>query len=382
MRVVVVRPPVGLLARHPDLFETPDPHAALARALASSPAWDRLSGHAVLTTRPGTDGVVLVGRLPPEVDPLLAALGWQVEDSLRRLLPVSYPDVAAACVTLAGRLRAQLSPDQLRRCRLVGVPRGGLVVAGLLSYALDLPASRVGVGPDDVADPVVVVDDCVLSGARTRRWLREHTGPPVVLAHLHSHPDVRDALADDPQVLAVVAAADLHDHAPQLQGAGYEQWRERWAVRSPDDYWTGQPDHVCYPWNEPDTVVWDDAAGRAEGGWHVVPPAWCLKNRTARPAGDVQAWASAHVPADVVWAFLDDAVVLVSTVRDSSVELRGSGVDFWRRLAATGDLEAAADALAEEYDVERSVLLHDLQAFARDLRDGGWWQPDALPQPG
>lgn len=347
---------------------------ALAEALVTSPAWDRFAGRARLLVRTDTPVplLALVGRLHDGDAALIRALGWQVDDALRRLRPVAWPVVEQLVDSLASRLHAHLGAERLRAVRLVGVPRGGLVVAGLLAYALGLRSEQLEPQPEDDRERLVV-DDCALSGSRTRRWLAASPGPPVILAHLHSHPALRVAAERLPGVVACVAAADLADHAPDVHGDDYPLWRERWAERVPDDLWTGHPDHVVYPWNEPDVLVWDDAAGVAEPGWHVVPPDWCAKNRRTKRSWDVGACQSPHVPPDVLWGALEDGLVLVSEGRGTCAALEGTAATFWAALLADGDLDAAAQRLSEVYGRPHGALHADLSVFVDALQHGGWW---------
>lgn len=374
---VTFRPDDNVLSRFDRLFgATPADRAlSLAQAWATSPPWVTLAQRARIVVRAEPVATIcVVGRFVEADRAAVEALGWQVTDTLARLRPVPYSDVERACRQLGERLLARLGEERLRSCQVVAMPRGGLVVAGLLAYSLGLTHDQLAASTSQSRE-TLLVDDCMLSGARTRRWLRDHQGQPVVLAHLHSHPAVRERVEQHPQVSACIAAEDLHDYAPEQQGDRYDVWRTAWQQRSPDDFWTGHPDHVCYPWNEPDTSFWNAATGAAEAGWHVVPPAWCVKNRARLREDDVQVCASSHVPAGVLWAYLDDAVVLVDTSRGTSLEISGTGVDFWRELTASGDVALAAETLTATYAVDRSVLLTDLESFAAQLRDGGWWEP-------
>lgn len=378
LAALALTPDDALMRRQSPVFGSSPAERALslASALASSPPWSQVGGRSGMAVRQQPVPVIAVaGRFGPADRARLDALGWQVHDALHRLRPVGYDEVIRACDTLGERLLLHLGEQRLRACRVRGLPRGGLVVAGLLAYSLGLSHDQL-TGPAGDRE-VILVDDCMLSGARSRRWLAAHDGSPVVLAHLHSHPGLRSAVEQDPRVAACIAAEDLHDHAPERQGDQYPAWRARWAERSPDDFWTGHPDHVCYPWNEPDTVFWNDATGVAEPGWHVVPPRWCLKNRGRSPVQDVQRCESRHVPDDVVWVFVDDVVVLARPGDGVTLELSGSGVDFWRELVSTGDVAVAAETLAASFAADPSVVLVDLERFAAQLRDGGWWRPGA-----
>jgi len=362
-----------LLAQHPELYgDDPRQRAvAFAHALATSAVWARLRRHAVLAVRPQPEPMVAVfGVVSDEDRPLADAFGWHTDALLRRLRPVGYAEAERACEILAAKLRARLDDEVLAASSVVGVPRGGLVVAGLLAYALGLPSRRVGGLPAE-GGRLLVVDDCVLSGARLARWLDANPGPPVVAVHLASVPSCREAIvAQHPRVSDCLAAVDLTDHAPE-HGEG---WHERWSTRSPGDLWTGDPDHVVFPWNEPDSAVWNTERQVAERAWRVVPPSWCLKNRAEGGSApdEVQVNASGadgpHGPADrVVWADLDGAVVVAGPGDERAIRLTGVAAVCWRELVRHGNAQPAGHAVAASYDAPEDVVQDDVARLVERL---------------
>jgi hypothetical protein len=369
------------LARHRLLFgDTSRSRAlALAEALASSPAWSRLGRHATLVVRPGPPGLIgVLGRIDDDDRPLLDALGWHVDRLLDRLRPMPYPAVEAACDQLAHRLRRLLGSEGLERVHLVGIPRGGLVVAGLLAYALGIPSGRVGMPTDrEVPDePLVVVDDCVLSGTRLGQWLDAHQPLSNVIAtHLASVPACREAiLASRPEVSHCIAAVDLHDHA----AARDDDWHERWRARSPDDLWTGDPDHVVFPWNEPDSQIWNPRRSQAERAWRVVPPAWCVKNRAEGrdEVGRIQVNELDHGGAlrpadDVLWATIDGGLVVAAASGGTPVRLQGVAAEVWQGLIDHGDLDRMVEDITSAYGVDSAEVRDDLARLTQRFTDRG-----------
>jgi hypothetical protein len=212
-----------LLARHPALYgDEPAARAvAFAQALTTSPVWARLRHQAVLAVRPHPEPMVAVfGVVADEDRPLADALGWHTDALLRRLRPIGYAEAEGACEILAAQLRTSLGDDVLAASSIVGIPRGGLLVAGLLAYALGLPSERIGVLPPE-RGRLLLVDDCVLSGSRLGRWLDANPGPPVIAVHLASVPTCREAIvAEHPRVSGCLAAIDLTDHASE-HGEGW-----------------------------------------------------------------------------------------------------------------------------------------------------------------
>jgi hypothetical protein len=364
-----------LLAAHPKLYGD-DPSArclALAEALAGSPAWLRLRPHAQLVVRPSRGLIGAIGEIPDDVAATTYALGSQVPRLLRRLRPVPYVEVEQACVDLATRLTQRIGSAALRQYRLTGVPRGGMVVAGLLAYALGLRSDQV-CHLDEAGGPTILVDDCALSGLRLRQSLARCPSREVVVALLHAHPDLRRSIeSSEPSVLFCLAARDLRDHAPGRED--YDAWQRRWRQRSPDDYWTGDPDHVCYPWNEPDALVWNEAKGQAEAGWRVVPPSWCLKTRTEAHLDDLQiciAGDGSLVPGDdVVWASSGDETVVASLRSGGPLLLRGTAAAMWNALVDTADVTPAADRIAARFTIDPAVVRHDLGSMVSALVERG-----------
>ncbi len=366
-----------LLAQHPDLYgDDPTERAvSFAYALATSPVWARVRRHAVLAVRPQPHPTVaLFGVLANEDRPLTDALGWHTDACLRRLRPVGYAEAERACETLAEKLRDRFSDDVLAASSLVGVPRGGLIVAGLLAYALGLPSQQVGTLPAE-GGRLLVVDDCVLSGARLARWLDANPGPPVVAVHLASVPSCREAIvAQHPRVSDCVAALDLLDHAPE-HGEG---WHERWRTRSPGDMWTGDPDYVVFPWNEPDAAVWNAERQVAERAWRIVPPSWCLKNRAAGGGAPAEVQVidtgtdGPHGPADsTLWADLDGAVVVAGLGDERAIRLTGVAAVCWRELVRHGHAEATGQAVAAIYDAPEDVVRSDVARLVERLAARG-----------
>jgi hypothetical protein len=365
----------GLVGKHAHVFgdDAAGRCVALASALASSPAWARLRQGTRMSVRPEAGLVGIFGSVAPDDLPLMTALGDQVPDLLRRLLPVPYPDAERGCFVLAERIGSRLGPDELGRARIVAIPRGGLIVAGMLSYALGLSPTQVGKRATNQG-VTILVDDCGISGRRLREWLARHAGRPLLVALLHAHEEFcRRVEQSSSSVIACLAAGSLRDHAPSRPG--YEAWRRRWAERSPDDLWTGDPDHVVYPWNEPDVVVWNDMKGTADAGWRVVPPAWCIKNRAAFDPADVQLCepvAGPLMPArEAIWAGVGGETVVARLGAPAAVVLRGTASAFWQAIVVRGSAAGAAEDVAGRYGASIETVRADLIDFVARLSERG-----------
>jgi len=303
----------------------------------------------------------------------LAALLHRLGEGLRE---VSWAQAERDAARLAAELAATV-PD-LDRAGFAAIPRGGLVVLGLLSYLLDLDADRL-VPASEPADTLVLVDDCALTGLRARQAVAGCGARRVVLAHLYSTPPLRRALAREPTVVACVAARDLEDRTaevlPDLEAR--RSARRRWREWLGDRPWFGLSEPVAFPWNEPDRPFWNALTGRAEDGWRLVPPHRNLKARGR--LGDLALIADRGAVAGPGWRLADgvawgdfDGVVWLCRTADRRVfSLTGVAVDLWRWLAAGGDEAAVAARAAEAFGVGEVDARRDLAGLLEELSGEG-----------
>jgi hypothetical protein len=282
---------------------------------------------------------------------------------------ISYQTAEIHCEQLAQKIRLQLGPD-LERTLFVPIPRGGLIVLGMLSYLLDLRREQIVSQVDFPSQPVVVVDDCALSGARFAAHLENLHAQKVIFAHLLSHPELRRAIcAQEPRVIACLAAADLAD--PAEPPSRYSVPPEKHHLLPGKRYWLGPVEHLLFAWSEPDMVIWNERAQRIET-WHAASPSLCLEARgllgipLAIPHN-----RKLDIPQKVFWRTRDDTIFLWRQTSDQVFGLQDISSAMWRALIAYGEIEAAADYLVTQYQVEPDILLHDLRAFARQLLDKG-----------
>lgn len=304
----------------------------------------------------------------------------QLAGMLRRLHGrvryVDYRQAEEDCQALAAKLLEVLPRSELRRFTFAPIPRGGFIVLGMLSYALDLDRERLRLDPGSPG-PLVVVDDCALTGARLAGFLETVASREVVAVHLYSHPDLRRAVLErEPRVTACVAARDLADLAPS-DPEEHRLWTERWRERlGSGRYWLGQPEPLCFAWNEPDRPFWNSASGRVEDGWRFLPPHLCLKTRAAlggeppEPAAMTErgTW---QAPSHLVHGTFDGLLWLCDTRTDQVFSLTGTGADLWRWLACWGDPATAARRLAESYGTDPETARQDTLAFAAELERAG-----------
>lgn len=289
-----------------------------------------------------------------------------------RLRYVDYRQAERDCEILAAKILERWSRSELERASFAAIPRGGLIVLGMLSYTLDLKNELFREGPGIL----FLVDDCALTGARFASRLKEVGNREVVFVHLYSHPDLRRAIEEkEERVVACVAARDLADMAPESfpDPERLAEWRRRWRERLGERYWYGQPEPVCFAWNEPDRPFWNEATGQVEDGWRLLPPHLCLKTRAALGGTPPEAQEELEwqAPDDVVSGEFDGILWLCHTRTEQVFSLSGTGADLWRWLACWGSAELAARRLAETYGVDPETAQRDTLAFARELEGAG-----------
>lgn len=288
---------------------------------------------------------------------------------------VDYRQAEQDCELLAARLREAHSDAELASMRFVGVPRGGLVVLGMLSYVLHLAPRQLRPSPASDA-PLVLVDDCALTGKRLHRELRRLGDRPVTIALLYAHPDLRHALVErEPTVRHCLAARALGDRAPELYPDPREldRWRREWAARlAGERYWLGLADLVCFSWSEPDRLFWNPVSQRVESGWRFLPGELCLGNRLS---GGLPARAARprrwRVDPTVVVGSFDDAVLLYRGSSDEVFRLAGVAAAIWQGLSAWGNAQDVLDHLRSTYDAEPGRLEADLDRFVASLLEAG-----------
>ncbi len=353
---------------------------ALARSVAASPAWASASSSVVMVRQEPKPILAVMGRYDDAQQAWLEAQARFLGRSCGRLRRVDYRRAETECERLAARLTERFGQDELRGMRFAAIPRGGCVVLGLLAIALGLDR-RCLEPPHPPELPLVVVDDCALSGQRFRDFLECHEGHErVVFAHLFSHPDLRAAVeAREPRVLACLSARDLGatDDSPWSPDQ-----RARFLAKMDRAYWVGAIDVLAFDWGEPDRLVWHPVEERPVPAWRIVPPELCLKNRGQRPIA-VQVQPQAQGPlgpgAEVIFGELEGRIVLHHLGRGESAALDAVASGLWKAIVRRGSLPEVAAELGHEYRVSETTLLRDLSAFAEQLMEQGFLERQPPP---
>jgi hypothetical protein len=354
---------------------------ALAKAIGISSGW---SDQTRITFLVRAEPEPVLGILCDEdvAANTIAIQARAYERAVGRLRYIGYRQAEEAVAELGDRLRSRLGSREARSLPYVAIPRGGLIVLGMLASMLDLPRELVG-AEADTGGPVVIIDDCAQSGARFGAFLAGRPELQVVFAHLVSHPDLRTAVEDrEPRVVACVAARDLRDEGPESLADDYANAHELWSLRlGRQRYWIGDCERICFPWNEPERVIWNPGTQDLETAWRLVPPPYCFKNCfKAGGSGAAGPWDIQVQPGgrgrlrpapNVLFGRSDGATVVVRIDSGEIFRLPGSADAFWSALVATGDTEAAGRRLESRYRVAAAALRSDLSAFCETLLGQG-----------
>lgn len=344
----------------------------LMQGIASSPLWSSMPPSALLF-RQSPPLFAVLGSFDELSKARLEALSFQVHFGLRTFRYVNYSRAEEDCRILASHLIERFGEDGLKKCHFTAIPRGGYFILGFLAYILGLhPSQLESPVPKDAT--LIVVDDCAISGARFREYLKRCENERILFAPLYSHPDLRDAIKNkEDRVVACTSAHDLTNYSGEVEG-GEEAYRERWRARFGDDrYWTGLPEYICFAWNEPDRPFWNHVTGTVECGWTLLPHEYCLKNGYPRIPVSVQPEAKGPIrPADHVIFLMDgDSVFIGDLDSKESYHLHGVGADMWRGVIESGDREYIIKNIQEKYEVDEGSLREDLGTFLSDLTGKG-----------
>ncbi len=353
----------------------------LARAVASSPGWRDSSGAILVAGSEQRPTLILVSDFDRAGAASFEAQAQALNHRCLHLRYVSYDQAQEDCQVLASRLVERFGRDALAQFHFTCIPRGGHIVLGQLSYALGLRREQLQ-PPYPIENPLVVVDDCSLSGARFHQFIGECENSSVIFAPLYSHPELRTAIeSNESKVFACLSAQDLYDYGPDELGSGYSAWKARWLGRiEGDSYWSGLLMHLCFVWNEPDSPVWNPVIRRVEDGWRIVPPELCLKNSSAHGSSGIQVQVQSVEPGPLgpppnVFAYEDQGQILVGNLDTGEVVgLEGIAADIWRAVVIDGSREAAWQALLSDYDVDPATMEVDLDAFLQVLVSRGLLQ--------
>ena len=358
-----------------------EPNAALltlAHAIASSPNWVKIPQTVLIVRSTPQPALGILGCFDEAKEVEIQIQLKSLNPDLARLRYVSYQQAELDCEHLATQLLERFGSKELQRFHFTGIPRGGLIVMGMLAYALKLRPEQLE-PPLRKDVPLVVVDDCVFTGSRLSHFLQSNLEQKVVFAHLYSHRELRaNILAKEPNVIDCLSSCDIKDYAPEDLGNNYSTWRSHsLANLNGTRYWVGKTEHIGFAWNEPDRFFWNPLTQKMEASWLLVPKELCLKNRfkaaatqiavqiQAKPQGAIKPASS------LIFGQYGDRVVIGNLHTQQSFGLSDLAADIWLAVVKYGNLEQVITALLQTYDVDKATLRIDVSAFINQLFDQG-----------
>ena len=349
----------------------------IAAVVAADPLWSEAVDAALVLKEAPEPCLAAIGYFTvPQVD-RIRALQAQIRLASATFRYVGYAQAEKDCRALAAVLWDRFDESQLSRFCFTALPRGGQIILGMLSYILPLERNQLTqpVPPDS---PLIVVDDCALSGVNFRRFLSHSSARRIIFCPLYSHPDLRDAiLACEPRVTHCLSARDLFDHAPAMYEENYRNWRARWNARQDGfGYWVGQPEYLCFAWNEPDFAIADLRAAGVDSGWRIVPSELCLKNRDATREGpQLQRQYMGSGPLmpspRTLFGDLGSSVVVADMETKICYVLEDVAADIWRATARWGRIDRITSEMRRAYDVDEKTLKTDLNDFIGEMASKG-----------
>ena len=307
----------------------------LARALSHDPELSQ----SLFAVRGRTIGIF--GAWTPRLAQRLAALRVQLIEQLPFVQSLSFDDVQEACKRLAGQLAVEVDDQSV----IVPVPRGGLIVAGLLAYELGIPRDRIRL-PLAHEHPLIV-DDVSISGVRMRETLDGLGVDRATVGLLAATTGSIDFLRQTfgPSV-RVFADRTLADHSDQVHGDEVDGWRERWAQREADGA-VLITDHLVFPWAEPDFTFWNDVTQDEDRGFRLH-----CKCDDREPHEQVAATVGEFPGTfdDVVWVELGDELLVAREIEGKTISyaLNPESSALFQSLARSQDPDSFSGSFAEE----------------------------------
>ena len=255
---------------------------------------------------------------------------------------------------LANKMQNEMPADLLHKVRIVPIPRGGLLVAGWLAYALDFSHDQFF---DDGVSPVCLVDDCALTGKRFGQMLSRFNGRDVWFCHLVSAPELRHAiLRKERSVRGCIAADDL----------SVEQQKVVEQIASEDRYLNKSVGPVIFPWTEPGLPVTVPFSGEVQDGWRLMPPHLVLGNlallklppKVEIAPDDIQ--SSSHI----VWRLQESSILLYEGDGQKLFELSGLAADLWKGCSGFQNREMA---IKWSQSVQKNVTVKEANFLINEL---------------
>jgi hypothetical protein len=340
----------------------------LAKAITSSQLFREIKDASVIIRPYPHPTLAVLGNLEEHDISRLDALTEQLKFASLNMRYQNYHQVEEACRKLGQKLVVRFGRETVDNFQFMAIPRGGIVILGILSYILDLDPKQIGPS-DNPGRQMIVVDDCCLSGYRFHLFMQKYNKKDVIFAPLYSHPQLRSALENHPQVKACISAEDLKE-IPREYDAPKSLIQNRMNMQlGGNRYWLNRSEYICFPWNEPDWYFWNRVTETVESGWHIIPPELCLKNHEIEGFIQVQKEGKGNFrpPRDVIFSEQEKEVIIVNMATEECISLEGEAAVMWKALMDSHDINEAEKRLLRAHIDEESVLRRDYMLLIQDL---------------
>lgn len=278
----------------------------------------------------------------------LYALSMHARDLQKNLRFVDYKRAEQLSEQLADKLRGLFSKDELAEFSFFPIPRGGFIVLGMLAYALNLRADQLLIDPIQDNKPLIIVDDCALTGFRFNEYLEKIRAHQVVFAHLFSAEALRHGIQQrEKRVTYCIAAQDLAERPLST------------ASSSPGShlYWSGSSELVAFAWSEPSLLTSLLSSDKSTANWHLIPPQECLNNRIALAVqGTPAANPIIYVPNNLLYQWNDGILLLADSNSGEYYKLENKAAAMWRALAVLGHPVQALNWLQTKFEIDQESV--------------------------
>lgn len=325
------------------------------------------------------NGVYLFGDFSPLESERIFHLASQIRRADISARYVDYPELRMLCDTLAEKLLSTYGRNELKGFSFVPIPRGGHLVFGLLSYALDMKLESCGFTEGDQSRPLMLIDDCVFSAVNLIRYIGRWPGRDMSAAVLFAPPGMVGIPRKLGGSVPLLSAEALTDYGPRLYGSQYPRWKDHWTrALGSSAQWIGQGDYLCFPWSEPEHAFTNRISGHSEKGFKLASAERCYANTCLPSAHNevvelIEKLGPYSLSPGVVWARIDENRVSIADFRqvNDGVQqcfvLEDIAAAMWSSLVEHETIDSAITALGLSYDAPVRQIETDLQNLLSEL---------------
>lgn len=317
-----------------------------------------------------------------ELDDLQRRLG-SLDHYCKKIINITYSQVETATDLLATKLIDRFGRKELKSFSFFPVPRGGLICLGFLSYCLNLTYKNIVhlIEADHKnSKPIVLVDDCSMSGHRLLEFAQRFKGKNTIGAVLYAPKELQDGFKNnsiksiDCFVGEYLQPSNDVDMLP-IKG---EVLASKMSLK--DRVLAGDFRLPCFPWGEADQTIIDAKMQKPISGWALTRPKTsgdnpnvdrsgghqrqfdfgkCI-NRTCDLQNAIELPRSEKLNPDYMFFECGESLVAHDVVTKTSLELNSTGLDMLSAYLEIGSICDTVTELQTRFHVDREMLREDL----------------------